>query len=112
MNFRKIFGWLLLIIGIGIIVSVLYLSYNIFTAKNEIPQIFKIPEENQSLALDDQDLSVEEQMKETIQEEIKNIIPSEIIFTLFNLVAWSIFAGISIFGGAQISGLGIRLIKE
>ncbi len=112
MNFKKIFGWLLLIIGIGIIVFVLYLSYNIFTAKAEMPQVFKAPEENKSLALDNKDLSVEEEMKKTIQEEIKNIMPSEIIFTLFNLIAWSIFAGISIFGGAQISGLGIRLIKE
>jgi hypothetical protein len=31
---------------------------------------------------------------------------------LLNLLSWSIFAGILIFAGAQIAGLGIKLIKD
>jgi hypothetical protein len=38
-------------------------------------------------------------------------MPSDFMPLLFNLIAWSIFAGILIFSGAQIAGLGIKLLK-
>ena len=109
MKFRKIFGWLLLLAGVIIIFWSLYSSYNIFTAKAEVPEIFKIAESTLSQK-ETQDL--EAQMQEMIGEQLKGIIPVGSIVTLLNLIAWSIFAGILIFAGGQISSLGIKLIKK
>ena len=111
MSFKKIFGWFLLIIGISIIFSSLYLSYNIFTAKTDMPEIFKMPEEDVSF-LEEKELSAQEEMQQTIEEQIGKILPVSTIPALLNLIAWSIFAGIMIFGGAQVSNIGIKLIKE
>lgn len=109
MNFRKIFGWFLLLAGAIIIFWSLYSSYNIFTAKVEIPEIFKMAE---STLPQKEVQDLEAQMQEMIGEQLKGIIPAGSIVTFFNLIAWSIFAGILIFGGAQISSLGIKLIKK
>ena len=111
MSFKKIFGWFLLIIGISIIFSSLYFSYNIFTAKTDMPEIFKMPEEDVSF-LEEKELSAQEEMQQTIEEQIGKILPVSTIPALLNLIAWSIFAGIMIFGGAQVSNIGIKLIKE
>ena len=45
-----------------------------------------------------------------IGEQLKGIIPVDSVSNLLNLIAWSIFAAILIFGGAQIASLGIKLI--
>jgi len=113
----KIFGWVLLLAGILIIIWTLYFSYNIFTGKASVPEIFKIIDYNPPTTLTPP-LSVEEmagtqaQMEKMIGEQLKEILPTEFLPKLFNLIAWSIFAGILIFGGAQISNLGIKLIKK
>ena len=39
----KIFGWILLIAGVLMIVWTLYASYNIFTGKAVVPEIFEMP---------------------------------------------------------------------
>jgi len=46
-------------------------------------------------------------MKKIIEEQIKEIVPPGFL----NLISWSIFAGILIFGGSGIAGIGVRLIK-
>lgn len=114
MEFKKIFGWFLLIIGIFLIFWVLYSSYNIFTTKAEVPEIFKLEEQikEEELSEKKSSLSQEEIMKEMMKEQIKEVFPTSFLSILFNLIAWLIFASILIFAGAQISGLGIRLIKE
>jgi len=51
---------------------------------------------------------MEEQLREMIPvEELVENIPR-----LLNLLSWSIFAGILIFAGAQISSIGVKLIKK
>ena len=114
MTSKIFFGWALLLIGVFVIFWVLYFSYNIFTTKTEVPEIFKMEEQAEKTELSDKDssLSQEEIMKEMIGEQIKEIFPYAFLSTLFNLIAWSIFAGISIFAGVQISSLGIKLIKQ
>jgi hypothetical protein len=42
---------------------------------------------------------------------LKEILPAEAITKMLNLIVWSILAGIFIFGGSQISSLGIKLLK-
>ena len=122
MTFKIFCGWILLFAGVAIISSILYFSYNIFTAKADMPEIFNLAEiEEQGnlpvmpdLSKGTEEMSPEIQreiMNRMVSEQIKAIFPTAFLATLFNLISWSIFAGIAIFGGAQLSGLGIRLIK-
>lgn len=112
----KIFGWTLLIIGVLIIVWTLYSSYNIFTAKTVAPEVFSFSADN----LGQPGLTpgqgtrgdIEAQMQKMIGEQLKGFLPVDTIPKMLNLTAWAILAGILIFGGAQISNLGIKLIKK
>jgi hypothetical protein len=122
MTFKIFCGWALLFAGVAIICSTLYFSYNIFTAKSEIPEVFniaEIEEENNLPVLPDlskgtqgMDPEIQQEiMSKMVGEQINAMFPTAFLATLFNLIAWSIFAGIAIFGGGQLAGLGIRLIK-
>jgi len=51
-------------------------------------------------------------MEKMIGEQLKGIIPVDTLPKMLNLIVWSILAGLLIFGGAQISNLGIKLIKK
>lgn len=106
---KKIFGWVLLFLGLATILYSLYASYNIFTAKTAAPEIFRVEAKGTTAIPKTQD--IESQMQKMIQEQLQGILPAGSILELLNLIAWSIFAGILIFGGTQIAGLGIKLIK-
>jgi len=99
---KKTIGWALLFVGLIIIFYSLYSSYNIFTAKTQAPEIFSVAEKEGISG---------GAIEEMIQQQLKGMLPVESIIGLLNLIAWSIFAGILIFGGAQISSLGIKLLK-
>ena len=115
---KKIIGWVLLGFGVLIIFWTLYSSYNIFIAQKPAPEIFKppkieetpIPQQNQNNFLSIED--IQQTIGKTIEEKLKNIIPPELLPKIFNLLSWSIFAGILVFGGGKISGIGIRLLIE
>lgn len=113
-KFKKFFGWILIISGAAIIFWCLYSSYNIFNNKAPAPEIFKAEVGKTSSQKGDQglDAQVEEKLKEMLGEQLKAIVPVNSIPKLLNLISWSIFAGIFIFGGSQLANLGIRLIKE
>ncbi len=102
MSIAKIFGWLLLFSGLAVIIYPLYSSYTIFTVKKPAPEIFEIVQQEQA------GTAIEQQLQEMLGE----ILPAESINGLLNLIAWSIFASILIFGGSKISGLGIRLLRS
>ena len=113
----KSFGFALLFIGITIILYALLSSYNIFTAKSPVPEIFPVPEitiEDSSspikTATSIQD--IQDQLQETMKEQMGSMLPPDFIPKLLNLISWSIFATILIFGGTHISGIGIKLIKD
>jgi hypothetical protein len=117
MQARKIAGWLLLMLGLLVIFGTLFSSYNIFTAKEEVPEIFEMatkeevssPEKEGTQDLQSQ---IEGMMGEVLGEQLKGLFPVDFLAKLLNLAAWSIFAGIAVFAGSQVSGLGIRLIKD
>ena len=115
MKIKNIIGWVLLVVGLVIVFWVLYSSYNIFTAKVQAPEIFKVPKKEAILPSKEKtpalEAQMEEKMQEIIGEQLKGLISVDLIPKLLNLMAWSIFAGILIFGGAQISSLGIKLLK-
>ncbi len=112
MNATKIFGWVLLTAGVLIIVWTLYSSYNIFTAKTSMPEIFEIGEEEGVVTPKGGAGGVQTQMEEMVGEQLKGLIPTDTIPKMLNLGVWGMLAGILIFGGAQISNLGIKLIKK
>ncbi|MDI6603291.1 MAG: hypothetical protein QME57_04265 [Patescibacteria group bacterium] len=108
----KIFGWGLLIFGVIIIGWTLYSSYNIFTGKVVLPEFFEIPAEKQISIQKETTQDIQAQLQQMLEEQLKGILPVDTLTKLLNLVVWSILAGILIFGGSQISGLGIKLIKK
>lgn len=113
----KVFGWFLLIAGILIIAYSLFSSYNIFTGKSLAPQIFKLGEKTEvTLPQKEKEMNLEEKaemmVQEQLQKQFQEMIPADAMVKILNLISWSILAGILIFGGGQISGLGIRLIKK
>jgi len=114
MNLKKTIGWITFFVGILIIVFTLYRSYNIFTGKIPPPEIFKIEEKTTIPSKKRVPTTLEEvqqQIGEILAEEVKEIFPKESTTKILNLIAWSILAGILIFGGSQISSLGIKLLK-
>ncbi len=107
----KIIGGLLLLMGVTIIIGSLYLSYNIFSAKTLVPEIFKTEAIKQSLQVDSPANQLEAVFQEQIQEQLKGLLPTDTIPKLLNLISWSIFSGIMMFAGGQISNLGIKLMR-
>jgi len=109
MGTNKIIGYLLLFMGIAIIFYSLYSSLNVFTNKAPVPEIFPLSLETETGIGTKNDLQA--QAEEVIRGQLKEMIPVDFLPRLFNLISWSILVGILIFGGAQISNLGIKLIK-
>jgi hypothetical protein len=93
----KIFGWALLLAGALIIIWTLYSSYNIFIGEAAMPEIFEMGKE---------------ETLSQIGEQLQGFLPIDTIPKMLNLTVWAMLAGILIFGGAQISNLGIKLIKK
>ncbi|MDD2731180.1 MAG: hypothetical protein PHW33_03605 [Candidatus Portnoybacteria bacterium] len=104
---KKVLGLALIIIGLAVIFYGLYSSFNVFTGKVSAPEIFKITSATESVGSQD----IQAQLQNMVAEQLKGMLPVGSITTLFNLISWSIFAGILVFGGAQISGLGIKLFN-
>jgi len=108
MNTTKLIGWLVFLIGISVIIFTIYSTYNIFTGKLSAPSIIIFDvEKTQESALTDPD-----QIGQMISEQLGNLLPLDSLPLILNLVVWTIGAGVLIFGGTQIAGLGIKLIKE
>jgi len=108
MKTNKILGLILVLVGVIIILAVLYHSFAIFTGKKEAPEIFKAPvsqtEERPDL--------MQKEMEKAIGEQIQKMLPADSLEKLLNLISWSVLAGILIFGGAQISSIGTKLLKS
>jgi len=117
---NKIFGGILLALGLFIILWGLYSSYSIFKGNAVLPQVFRadeliteepIGEEGKS------DLSgltpeeIQQNMEEAVGEQLAKIFPPGVFLKLLNLVSWSIFAWILIMGGGKIGFLGIKMLK-
>lgn len=103
---KKILALSLLIVGLAVIFYGLYSSFNIFTGKTPAPEIFVTPSAIKSAGSQD----IQTQLQNMIGEQLKGMLPVDSIATLLNLASFSVFAGILIFGGAQIAGLGIKLL--
>ena len=109
MNSNKIIGYILLVVGLVIIGATLYYSYNIFTAKVSAPLVFKMQTPSKTVS-NGSPADAQKQLEQVIQKQLGELLPLDTIPKVLNLLSWSIVAGILIFGGAQIAGLGVRMI--
>jgi len=109
---NKIIGIILLILGLLMIFWSVYVSYNIFQGNRQVPKIL-MPEIDSEIdiAKDSTPTQIDEQIKQTIQEQMANVLPQANIYKLLNLIVWSIFAWIMIIAGAKVSSLGIGMLK-
>lgn len=107
----KITGIILITIGVATILLTMYFSYNIFMGKSAAPEVFKLSGDAivQEKTSDSQ--NVQDQIGKAVSQQLKGMFPSDSMTKILNLASWSILAGILIFGGTSIAGLGIRLIK-
>ena len=109
MNLNKIIGYILLICGLVIIGFTLFESYNIFNGKVSVPLVFKIQTSEQK-ASSNNSFDLQKQLDEAIKKQLTEVLPPETFSKILNMLSWSMFSGILIFGGSQIAGLGIRMI--
>ena len=111
---KKIFGWVLLVIGVLIITWVIWTSFEIFTAQRPVYEIFK-PSTTQDVSFKKEGGSAETQMQEEMQqmiiEQFKEMFPTDFLIKLLNLMSWLIFAIILFMGGEKLAVIGIRLLK-
>ena len=114
-TFQKIFGWALLFLGLAIISWTLYSSYKIFYKNQPLPEFFRAQEKEAAVSISKEggpQTQLEEKLKKAMTEQMKEIIPFGSLEKLLNMITWSVLAGILIFGGGQIAGIGIKMIKN
>lgn len=122
--YNKIIGYILLAAGLGMIFWGVFSAYGIYNGQNPAPEIFKIENKNTPVSSDNQKLNInsnnpgeiQSQMQQAIGNEIgtqlKEALPLDFLPKMMNLASWSIFIGILIFAGSQVSSLGIKLLKD
>jgi hypothetical protein len=123
MNTKKAVGWVLVAAGIMVIGFTINLSYQFFTAKADFPAVFKsqaVAVENTNLPQESQDGQIanpadaQAQMQQAIgqatSQAINGMIPAGSLEKILNAICWSIFATFSVYAGAKISEIGIKLL--
>lgn len=116
MDYKKLFGAILILFGLAIIFWTVFETFNIFTAKKEAPQIFemitqKAGEEKPLQKAKTLEEKIQALQQEIIAKQLQRMLPTDSIVKLLNLIAWSIGALILFTGGGKIAQIGISLIK-
>ena len=116
MNLGKIFGWILVVGGVALIVWTLYYSFNIFTGKSDIPGpgFFKFETVEKTSAVEGKtsvDSLSPQGLGNVIGDQLKGLMPADFLPKAINSGIWVLLAWILISGGAQISSLGIKIVK-
>jgi hypothetical protein len=115
MNLAKnIAGWVLLILGVVLIGWVLLSTYNIFTGKIAAPEIFDSRTEDvlNKKTSATQSGDGQAQIEKIMGEQIGNLVPPGALSKILNMTVWSVLAWVFISGGAQLSGIGIKLMSK
>lgn len=110
MKLTKLLGLLLLILGLAIIFYTIFNSYQIFTNKMPVPEVFELTPVKADT--DSNVFNLEAQFEKMIGSQLQQMLPANSISKIFNLFSWSVFAGILIFAGSQIANLGVKLLKD
>ena len=88
----------------------MFSSFNIFTGKAPVPEIFKTSVEKIVVqTTGNQDPQA--QVQKMLDQQLKGMLPVDSFPKIFNLTVWSLLAGLLTIGGGQLASLGIKLIK-
>ena len=74
MDYSRIFGWILLILGVAVIGWTLMSSYNIFTGQSALPEFFESPGE--TLSPKETGNEVQDQLQQMIGEQLQGLLPA------------------------------------
>lgn len=109
---KQIVGWLLVALGLGLIFWGLWTSFEVFSGKAAAPEIFRAEQSQSPAAAKGSSLEAQAQevFDQALQEQFKSFLPPGSIPELLNLLSWSIFAGILMWGGGQVAGIGVKLL--
>ncbi|MCH7828807.1 hypothetical protein IH982_03050 [Patescibacteria group bacterium] len=111
---QRILGFLLLAAGLAIIFGTLFLSYQIFTGVSPAPELFSPTqtEREGSLPLLPGSLQdLQRQLPDLLGEQLQGLLPADVIPQMLNFAIWSMLAGLFLFGGSLVAGIGVRLLK-
>ena len=114
LRYQLVIGYVLLAVGLLLIVWTIYQSYNIFTAKVSAPLIFRTQaaaKTSESATGGNLQELLQQQMQQELQKQIGQLLPADTIPKILNLASWSILAGILIFAGGTVAGIGIKMVK-
>jgi len=113
MNFGKIFGWVLIVAGVSLIIWTLFVSFNIFTGKSDIPGpgFFKFETETKTAGSVSKTPTDALEIGNMIGEQLKGMMPADFMPKTLNSGIWALLAWILVSGGVQISNLGIKIVK-
>lgn len=100
-------GYLLLAVGLLIIALPLFYAYNIFTGMSLPYEIFK----NEKPDASGQNANPQDVQKQA-ENAVAKILPVALIYKTLNLISIAVLLSVFIFGGAQISKIGVWLIKS
>ncbi len=106
-NLNRIIGYILLAVGLLLIATPLYQTYNIFVGKSLPAQVFHAAPVASSAAQANNPFDIQQQM----QKALVAILPIDLINNTLNLGSWVILLGILMYGGGQIANLGVKLVK-
>jgi len=81
----------------------LYSSYNVFTGRKSAPEIIKIETKTKK--------GESSAIESMLSGQLREILPADSLPKSLNLAIWSMMVFVLIYGGAQISGIGIKLLK-
>jgi len=107
MELNKIVGYVLLTIGLLLIIMPLWQTYNIFIGASTPAQIFKKPV---TLQVDNKASPTD--IQKQMQNAFIKVLPLDLINSTLNLASWLILMWILMYGGGQISGIGVKLINN
>jgi hypothetical protein len=116
---KEIIGFILIFLGVSIILGGLWQSYEIFTARKNAPEIFKIslPEnetaplpQNSSLNSPNNQV-IPAQVWGMLQEQLKNAFSPQSTNHILNLASWSMFMAILVMAAGKIAMIGVGLLK-
>lgn len=113
---KIIIGWTLLALGVLILLWAGWSSYEIFTGSRPLPELFEnvikqpTDQTDETTSPVDSGENLELAIKETLKEQLSNIMPSEFMSKMMNLGSWAILVGILIFVGSKVAIIGIKLL--
>ena len=100
MNFDRIIGYVLLLLGLGIIMFSIFSAFSTFTGSKEPPKLLNIKKSSQPISFGGMEIPNME------------VIPVEYFNTSGNFMFHFLMMWLLISAGGKISGIGVSMIKK